>query len=120
MTIAKHFTGTYGTMYYVKNVAKTAKFYREKFGFKVVYSTKWWAEIVSPKGQKICLHLLEKGAKPSGGVMIQNVVKMSELIAKLKKKGVKFTGEPHNVHANDYTTHYKDLDGNEISIYGTL
>ena len=52
--------------------------------------------------------------------MIQNVVKMNELIGKLKKKGVKFVGKPHNVHANDYTAHYKDLDGNEVSIYGTL
>lgn len=120
MTTAKHFTGTYGTMYYVKNVEKTAKFYKEKFGFKVGHTSKWWAEVVSPKGQMICLHLLEKGQKPSGGVLIQNVVKMNELIAKLKKKGVKFTGKPHKVHGDEYTTHYKDTDGNELSIYGTL
>ena len=68
----------------------------------------------------ICLHLLEKGKKPRGGILIQNVVKMEELVVKLKKKGVKFTGKPHSVQGDDYTTHYKDLDGNEISIYGTL
>src|SRR5262245_55242538 len=93
MTIAKHFTGTYGTMYYVKNAEKAAKFYQQKFGFKVTYSSKWWSEVVSPKGQMICLHLLEKGQKPAGGILIQNVIKMNDLITKLKKKGVKFTGK---------------------------
>lgn len=120
MTVAKHFTGTYGTMYYVKDVAKSAKFYKEKFGFKVANASKYWAEVVSPKGQMICLHLLAKGEKPSGGVLIQNVVKMNDLITKLKKKGVKFVGKPHNVHADDYTVHYKDTDGNQVSLYGTL
>ncbi len=119
MTIAKHFTGTYGTMYYVKNVEKSAAFYKD-LGFKVSSVSKWWGEVVSPKGQMICLHLLEKGKKPRGGILIQNVVKMEELVVKLKKKGVKFTGKPHSVQGDDYTTHYKDLDGNEISIYGTL
>ena len=122
MTVAKHFTGTYGTMYYVKDVAKTANFYKEKFGFKIAHTSKYWAEVVSPKGQMICLHLADKKMKKlPGGILIQNVTKMNDLMTKLKKKGVKFTGKPHNVHANDFTTHYyKDLDGNEVSIYGTL
>lgn len=121
MSVAKHFTGTYGTMYYVKSVDKSVKFYKDKFGFKVNQASPYWAEIVSPKGQMICLHLADKKMKKlPGGILIQNVTKMTALIAALKKKGVKFTGKPHNVHGDDWTTHYKDLDGNEVSLYGTL
>jgi predicted enzyme related to lactoylglutathione lyase len=121
MSVANYFTGTYGTMYYVRDMARSVKLYKEAFGFQVLSESPYWSEIAQPGGQVLCLHLADSSMKSlPGGILIQNVVKMSELIEKLKAKGVEFTAPPHEVHAGEYTTHYRDLDGNEVSLYGKL
>lgn len=121
MTTAQHFTGTYGTLYYVKDMGKSVNFYKESFGFKTRMESPEWTELEQPGGQAICLHKASADMKTlPGGIMILNVVKMKELLPKLKATGVRVNGEPHNVHGDEYTVDFKDLDGNLVSLYGTM
>ena len=121
MDLKAYFKGTYGTMYYVKDMTKALTYYKERFGFKTRMESPDWAELELPGGQAICLHKADpKRPSTPGGTMIINVVKLKELCAHLKETGVKFEGEPHNVHAEDYTIDYIDLDGNHVNLYGTL
>ena len=121
MTTAEHFKGTYGTMYYVKDMGKAVNFYKENLGFKARMESPDWSEIEQPNGQVLCLHKAHPEMKTlPGGIMILNVVKMKDLLPKLKASGVQLLGEPHNVHAEDFTVDFTDLDGNRINIYGTM
>lgn len=120
MSIASHFTGSYGTIYYVRNMKKSCAMYAKKFGLKAGYESEFWTEF-DVKGGKICLHLAEKSMKKlPGGVMILNVKGMTALIAKLKKAGIKMNGKPHKVHGTDYTVDFYDLDKNLVNLYGKL
>src|SRR5690242_20626982 len=111
MELQDYFKGTYGTMYYVKDMNKALNFYKDKLGFKCRLESPDWSEFEMPNGQAICLHKTDGSMKQlPGGVMILNVVKLRELITKLKKTGVHFDGEPHNVHAEDYTINFVDQD----------
>lgn len=121
MDLSKHFIGTYGTMYYVRDMAKAVNFYKERFGIKPRMESPDWVEIERPGGQVLCLHKADAKMKNlPGGIMIWNVVKMTDLLSQLKKAGVKLEGEPHNVHGDDYTVDFIDDDGNHINLYGTL
>ena len=121
MDLKAFFKGTYGTMYYVRNMASAVDYYKKSFGFKARMESPDWVEFEMPGGQAICLHKAEPNMKSlPGGTMILNVVKLKELCAHLKETGVKFEGEPHNVHADDYTVNFIDLDGNQVNLYGTL
>lgn len=120
MSVASHFVGSYGTMYYVRNMKKSVAMYAKKFGLKATFSSEFWTEF-DVKGTKICLHLADKSMKKfPGGVMILNVKGMTALIAKLKKSGVKFSSKPHNVHGDDFTVDFYDLDKNLVNLYGKL
>ena len=120
MSLAKHFIGSYGTIYYVKDMKKACAVYSKKFGMKATYESDFWTEF-DIKGTKMCLHLADaKMKKLPGGVMILNVVGMTKLVASLKKKGMKFIGKPHAVHGDDFTVDFYDLDKNIVSLYGKL
>src|SRR5436190_362616 len=70
MSLQKYFKGTYGTMYYVKDMAKSVNFYKERFGFKTRMESPDWTEIEMPNGQAICLHKADAKMKAlPGGIM---------------------------------------------------
>ena len=120
MSTASHFTGSHGTMYYVRNMKKSSALYAKKLGLKATYESEYWTEF-DVKGVKICLHLADKSMKKfPGGIMILNVKGMTALIAKLKKAGVKIVGKPHKVHGDEYTIDFLDLDKNLVNLYGKL
>lgn len=120
MDIAKHFKGSYGTMYYVRNMSVSVQYYIKHFGFKPVFESEHWAEF-DIEGRRLCLHLAEPKMKNlPGGVMILSVERLGELYTKLSKSGVKFNGEPHKVHEEDYSVDYTDPDGNIVSFYGRM
>jgi catechol 2,3-dioxygenase-like lactoylglutathione lyase family enzyme len=124
MSLASYFKGTYGTMYYVTDMAKSVALYKDTFGFKATYESPYWTEF-DTGGVSLCLHWTGEGSRSNktlspGGVVILKVVKMAELVDKMKAKGVRFTEEPHEVHEGTYSVHYVDLDGNEGSFFGPL
>ncbi len=120
MKLNEYFTGSHGTIYYVRNMKESVAFYTKQLGKEPEQESDFWTEF-DCKGHKLCLHVADKAMKTlPGGVMILNVVKMKELVPLLKKEGARFNGEPHSVHADDYTVDYTDPDGNIVSLYGTL
>ncbi len=120
MSLAKHVLGSYGTIYYVKNMKKAVEFYTKKLGVKPTTTDDYWSEF-DLKGARLCLHLADKKMKKlPGGVMILSVKKLTALVAALKKSGVKFLGKPHQVHGDFYTVDYYDADKNLVSLYGKL
>lgn len=117
----EHLTGTYGTMYYVRDMKKAVAYYRDAVGLELGMESDYWAEFKAENGKNLCLHLAEPSMKDlPGGVIILNVTKMNDLVKKLRAQGVEVTGEPKHVHADDYTVDFVDPDGNCVSYYGTL
>ena len=120
MSLNKHVTGSYGTMYYVRNMKKAVTLYKKKLGLSPATESPFWTEF-NVKGSRLCLHIADKKMKKlPGGIMIINVKGMTKLVAALKKAGVKFNGNPHPVQGKDYTIDYYDSDKNLVSLYGPL
>ena len=107
--------GTYGTMYFAKDVLKTAKFFKEKLGLKPGYESADWTEF-AVGGQSLCLH--PAGDKPhaKNGTMILHVDGIRALVGDLKTKGVKVS-EIREVHPGAFSADFTDLDGNVVSLY---
>lgn len=120
MNRSDYYTGSHGTIYYVRNMKESVAFYTKQLGKKPTQESDSWTEF-DLGATRLCLHHADAKMKAlPGGVMILNVKKMKELIPLLKKDGAEFSGEPHNVYGDDYTVDYKDPDGNHLSLYGTL
>ncbi|MBI3552919.1 MAG: VOC family protein [Elusimicrobia bacterium] len=107
--------GTYGTMYFVKDVLKTAKFLKEKLALKTGYESADWTEF-HVGGQSLCLHPEGEKTHAKNGTMILHVDGIRTLAAELKAKGVKVT-DVHEVHPGAWSADFTDLDGNVISLY---
>lgn len=120
MSLSSHFKGTYGTMYYVRDMTKAVSLYKNVFGFKVGFESKEWTEI-EHNGANLCLHGADAKMKDlPGGILIYQVEKLGELYKQLKAKGVEFMGEPHRVNGDDYSVTFKDPDGNMLSLHGKM
>lgn len=108
--------GTYGTMYYVKDMAKAVEFYKSKLGLKPSYESADWTEFPL-EGHALCLHPMgEKKDIPSNGCLIMHVDGIKDLVADLKTQGVK-VGEPHEVHPGSWSAEFTDAAGNWLSFY---
>jgi predicted enzyme related to lactoylglutathione lyase len=107
----------YGTMYYVDSMKDAVKFYRQVLGVKPSSQSGFWTEF--PVGKHhLCLHAKRKGQKtPKNGILILNQNGIKKLYEKMKAEKVKVFGL-HQVHGDDWTFHFKDKTGNEVSIYG--
>jgi extradiol dioxygenase family protein len=76
--------GTYGTMYYVKDMKKETAFFKEKLGLKPGYESADWTEFPL-NGHSLCLHPVEgKKDVPANGSLIIHVDGLKELVADLK------------------------------------
>ena len=96
---ASRVKGTYGTMYYVKDMAKSVKFFSERLGARPSFESPEWAEFRFG-GQGLCLHLA--GIK--------------QFAAELKAAGTA-VGEIHEVPPGAYAADFKDVDGNVVGLY---
>lgn len=107
-------TGTYGTMYYVKDMGKAIQYYADQLGLKPAFESDDWAEF-SVNGHSLCLH---KGDGPTGaGVLILKVNQLEKLVGQMKSRGVEFVAPIKEVHPGAYSAEFKDPDGNVISLY---
>lgn len=109
--------GTYGTMYYVKDMAKSVTYYQETLGLKARFESPEWTEF-EVNGHGLCLHATDKGNAPNEqGVLILDVTGIREMTTALKAKGVEFVSEVKEVHPGAYSSDFRDPSGNLVSLY---
>lgn len=110
--------GTYGTMYYVKDMAKSVDYYKTTLGLKARFESPEWTEF-DVNGAGLCLHSIEPGTKAfhEQGVLIIDVKGLTAMVADLKKKGVEFVGEIKEVHPGAHSVGFRDPSGNILSFY---
>lgn len=107
---------TYGTMYYVDSMPKAVAFY-SKLGLKPTYESEGWTEF-SIGGHNLCLHLKQsEKSYDKNGVMILSADGINSLFTKMKGDGYDVFGL-HEVHPGASTFHFRDVSGNELSVYG--
>jgi predicted enzyme related to lactoylglutathione lyase len=102
----------------VKNRKASAKWYKEKLGFKVLADEKeHWTVVGGPKGG-MHLHLCEyrEGKGPTSsetdqGIMLVVDKDLKKAHAKLVAKGVEFESDPKETPCG-WTARIKDPDGN--------
>lgn len=108
--------GTYGTMYYVKDMAKAVKFYKERLGAKPSFESPDWTEFPFG-GASLCLHPIGAKAKPhANGCLILHVDGIRQMVADLKAAGVEVS-DVHEVHPGAYSAEFQDPDGGMLSLY---
>lgn len=113
--------GTYGTMYYVTDVPKTAQWFKERLGVKATFESPDWTEF-SVAGHSLCLHKAGKDAtgkegKPNNTSLILHVDGLRPMVEGLKAKGVTFQADVHEVHPGAYAATFVDPDGNLVGLY---
>lgn len=112
--------GTYGTMYYVQNMAKSVAYYSETLGIKPSIESEGWTEF-DLGNHSLCLHACRPGATTaSGGILIIKVSKIHDLVKNLKSRGIEFLSEIREVHPQAYSADFRDADGNVVSFYENI
>ncbi|MFI5361943.1 MAG: VOC family protein [Elusimicrobiota bacterium] len=117
---ASKIKGTYGTMYYVKDMGKAAAFYKERLGAKPTIESPDWTEF-NFGGTSLCLHL-SRGRKGGGknehanGSMVLHVDGIRALVAELKAGGVD-VDEVHEVYPGAWSADFRDPSGNVVGLY---
>ena len=115
--LPKLFKGTYGTMYYVKNMKKAVAFYREQVGLTPAFEDEGWTQF-DLNGHGLCLH--PAGDQPitkGGGTLIIEVTDINKVVSNLKEKRVEFVSEVKDTGGCGFCAEFKDLDGNVVSLY---
>jgi predicted enzyme related to lactoylglutathione lyase len=108
---------TYGTMYYVDNMAESVSFYKRSLGLTPTFESVDWTEF-SVGGHNLCLHTKRPGENyRENGVLIFNAQNVKELFEKMKNDGLKVFGL-RQIHAEAWSFHMHDQHNNEISFYG--
>lgn len=107
--------GTYGTMYYVTDMAKAVEFYKTRFGMKPAYESPDWTEF-NLGGPSLCLHKAGGSNDHANASLIIHVEGIRQYIANLKAAGVKVT-EPHEVHPGAWAADFRDPAGNVVGLY---
>ncbi|MCA9803157.1 MAG: VOC family protein [Cyanobacteria bacterium HKST-UBA02] len=111
---------------YVKDTARALEFYRDKLGMEVKLEDGGWIELETGSAT-LALHatdetIMEKHSTTP--IVVFNVDNIKESYEELKKQGVKFDKEPHEVCSTPEFTglsaDFEDLDGNRLSIYGMI
>lgn len=110
--------GTYGTMYYVKDMKKAVAWYSEKLGVKPAHSSPHWTEIPL-SGHSLALSVADKDTRDAhaNGSLIIRVEGLSRLIEDLKAKGASVIGEPREVQPEGQIVQVADPDGNLVHLY---
>jgi hypothetical protein len=116
-TVAKNLKGTYGTMYFVKDMQKSVAWFRGNFGLVPSFESAEWTEFPIQGGTSICLHNIDSQQKHNtSGFVILRVDNIRDVVADLQKKDVR-TDEIKEVCPGAQAANIYDLDGNVISLY---
>lgn len=108
--------GTYGTMYYVKDMAKTVEFYKKSLKLKPAYESPEWTEF-NLGGPSLCLHLAGGPNEFVNASLIIHVEGIRQYVEDLKAAGVKVTTEVHEVHPGAFAADFRDPSGNVVGLY---
>ena len=116
------FKGTYGIMYYVRNMKKSVAFYRDVIGLTPDFEDDGWTQFTLG-GAALCLHaagdntiVAQSEKSVSNGILILEVEDLRRTVGALKEKRVEFLGDLNDTGCG-WCTEFKDLDGNVISLY---
>ena len=120
MNLKEKLAGTYGTVFFVRDMARSVEFYREALDLVPTFESPDWTEIPVP-GHTICLHALGNETRSAGSgqnsKLVLKVQGIRDAIAELKQRGVEFSRDLFEVHPGAYSADFLDLDGNCISFY---
>jgi hypothetical protein len=107
--------GTYGTMYYVKDMGKATAFFKKNLGLKPSRESAEWTEFSLP-GHALCLHSGLKEDAPRSGILILHVENVKAARSALLAKGLKVS-TINEVHPGAHACDFTDVDGNAMAIY---
>lgn len=111
------FKGSYGTMYYVRDMKKATAFYRDTIGLVPAMEDEGWTQF-DLNGHALCLHPAgEKKITQGGGVLIIEVADIRKVVNRLKEKRVEFHGDINDMGECGLCAEFQDLDGNVLSVY---
>jgi len=113
--VAAQVTGTYGTMYHVKDMVKAVQFFSKTFGLKPSMESAEWTEFTLG-GQRLCLNSGGAEAAPNSGILIFQVENLKATRAALKAGGVKVS-EINEVHKGAVACDFTDPEGHTVGLY---
>jgi len=117
MNLDEFFTGTYGTLYYVNDMKKSVRYYKDCFNLNPEEESEAWTTF-NLNGHRLCLHACEEGQKVDGnGILITNVKNLEKVVSSLKSHGVEFVKEISQVCEGGFAADFKDPSGNVISLF---
>ena len=114
-------TGTYGTMYYVRDMNKAIAYYTALLGKAPADTSPEWTTFKLGDAS-LCLHGTE-GKNVEGkdifgkGVLIMNAKNLKDSIPALKAMGVEIETDYHSVCEGGYAIDVRDPSGNLISFF---
>ncbi len=113
----QYFKGAYGTMYTVTDMQKSVKYYREVLNFTVESESPDWTTLMS-HDHRVCLHSMNEasGFNPPS-TLVLNVVQLETLVSELKKRGVEFSKDIHQVCEGGYSADFIDPNGQCLSLF---
>ena len=109
---------TIGTiMLGVRHLESSLAFYRDKLGLEVRMKLNDVA-LMATGGVALGL-IVRNPLPPAGGTeIVFPVDNVRAAYAGLQAQGVSFINQPHQITPTDWAAHFKDLDGNLLSIFG--
>lgn len=107
--------GSYGTMYYVRDMKKAVAFYTDLLGKTPASESPEWASF-DLNGTNLCLHLAE-GEIDGKGMMIFSAKGLKNKVDALKKMGVEIEKDYHQVCEGGYSVDFRDPSGNRMSLF---
>ncbi len=117
MNISQQFDGAYGSLYYVADMAKSVSYYKDMFNLTPTMESPEWTEF-NLNGHTLCLHGVREGTKIDGkAILITKVKGLDSVVAELKKRGVEFKGDIHQVCEGGFAADFVDPSGNTISLF---
>ncbi|MCY3413125.1 MAG: VOC family protein [Candidatus Heimdallarchaeota archaeon] len=104
---------------YTKNMKQAMEFYTNMLGCEVEFETPSYTQLSINKSQtKLGLHMLEgfsfDGVATEVSFAVQDV---REAQRQLEGRGIQFERDAIEISPNTWVANFKDLDGNNLSIY---
>jgi len=116
--LPEHIKGSYGTMYYVKDMKATVDFYKNKIGLTPTFEDEGWTEF-DIGGHRLCLHKNDGSVQVSPGTaLIIESTDIRALVARLRAKNVEIVKDVQDVGGDmGWCADAKDPEGNIIGFY---
>jgi catechol 2,3-dioxygenase-like lactoylglutathione lyase family enzyme len=108
-------TGTYGTMYYVRDMEKSTAYYQDVLGLEPNFKSSDWTTF--KLGESVLALHLTTGEVSGNGILIMNSKNLKATVPTLKSKGVEFVKDYHAVCDGGYAIDIRDPNGNVVSFF---